>query len=331
METAMIKNRYETIYPKLVNLFSWTVDKRVLLSIAGIYALGEKGFDAGRLREVADALKKRSGLFSPVRGQFHPLISALLDASGEGELPQEMADDLFEKQEILQGLGFRNTIHSYLAATLLSDEEGEARREAIAGKMLFDEMKQRHRILTSDDDYTFAVLLGSQAISPSELAEVMHQYYQDLKTRGFRFGNELQWMSQTITYGNAAFEESRAEKASEIRNRLKAEGLKVKPLHYPAIGLLTVFHVEQSQVEHIVETAKALSEMKLFRWYKEMALSAAIQSVLMEMTTGEQAAHIGIAASVEQVLRAQQAIMASSGAAAAAAAASAGGGGDGGS
>lgn len=327
METAMIKNRYETIYPKLVDLFSWTVDKRVLLSIAGIYALGEKDFDARRLREVADALKKRSGFFSPVRGQFHPLISALLDASGEGA--QEMADNLFEKQEILQGLGFRNTIHSYLAATLLSDEEGEARREAIAGKMLFDEMKQRHRFLTSDDDYTFAVLLGSQAVSPSELADAMHQYYQDLKTRGFRFGNELQWMSQTITYGNSSYEESLAAKASEIRGRLKAEGLKVKPLHYPAIGLLTVFHVEQSQVDHIVETAKVLSEMKLFRWYKEMALSAAIQSVLMEMTTGEQAAHIGIAASVEQVLRAQQAIMASSGAAAAASAAAAGGGGDG--
>ncbi|MCM3087638.1 DUF4003 domain-containing protein [Bhargavaea ginsengi] len=327
METAMIKNRYEMIYPKLVDLFSWTVDKRVLLSIAGIYALGEKEFDARRLREVADALKKRSGLFSPVRGQFHPLISALLDVSGDGAT--EMADDLFEKQEILHGLGFRNTIHSYLAATLLSDEEGEARREAIAGKMLYDEMKRRHRFLTSDDDYTFAVLLGSQATSPSELADVMHRYYQDLKVRGFRFGNELQWMSQTVTYGNAAYEESRSAKASEIRNRLKAEGLKIKPIHYPAIGLLTVFHVEQSQIERIVETAKALSEMKLFRWYKEMALSAAIQSVLMEMTTGEQAAHIGIAASVEQVLRAQQAIMASSGAAAAASAAAAGGGGDG--
>lgn len=329
MEATMIKNRYETIYPKLVNLFSWTIDKRVLLSIAGIYALGDKEFDARRLREVADALKKRSGLFSPVRGQFHPLISALLDASGEGA--QELAENLFEKQEILRELGFRNTIHSYLAATLLPDEEREARREAIAGKMLYDEMKRRHRFLTSDDDYTFAVLLGGQADRPSELADIMHRYYQDLKMCGFRFGNELQWMSQTITYGNAAYEEKRVEKASEIRGRLKAEGLKVKPIHYPAIGLLAVFHVEQPQVECIVETAKVLSEMKLFRWYKEMALSAAIQSVLMELATGEQAAHVGIAASVEQVLRAQQAIMASSGAAAAAAAASAGGGGDGGS
>ncbi|MCW1928979.1 DUF4003 domain-containing protein [Bhargavaea beijingensis] len=329
MEATMIKNRYEAIYPKLTNLFSWTIDKRVLLSIAGIYALGEKEFDARRLREVADALKKRSGLFSPVRGQFHPLIAALLDASGEGA--QELAENLFEKQEILRELGFRNTIHSYLAATLLPDEEREARREAIAGKMLYDEMKRRHRFLTSDDDYTFAVLLGSQADHPSELADRMHRYYQDLKMHGFRFGNELQWMSQTITYGNAAYEESRSTTASEIRGRLKSEGLKVKPIHYPAIGLLTVFHVEQSQVDRIVETAKTLSEMKLFRWYKEMALSAAIQSVLMEMTTGEQAAHIGIAASVEQVLRAQQAIMASSGAAAATAASSSGGGGDGGS
>ncbi|MET3574139.1 DUF4003 family protein [Bhargavaea ullalensis] len=325
MENAELKGRFEEVYPKLQNLFSWTVDKRILLSMAGAYALADRPFDGRRLMEISDELKRRSGWFSPVRGQIHPMLATLLD-NQEGTA-ESVVDDLMENQEMLRGLGFRNTIHSYLAAILLPNGGPEARKRAVAGKLLYDEMKRRHRFLTSDDDYAFAVLLGEEGGSPEKLADVMKEYYSELRSLGFRAGNELQWMSQTLTYGNASFDRKRAEAAADLRERFKKAGVKLKPLHYPMLGFLAAFHVEQSAVDRIVGVTRALSDMKLFRWYREMAFSFGIQAVLKEAAGADNAVDIGMAASIEQILRAQQAAMAAGVAASAAAASSSGNGG----
>lgn len=323
MESAELEGRFEDVYPKLQNLFSRMVDKRILLSMAGVYAFGDRPYGGQRLMEISDMLKRHSGWFSPVRGQIHPMIAVLLDGQ-EGD-PETVVRDLFDKQDMLRGLGFRNTIHSYLAAILIPDDEAEARRQAIAGKLLYDEMKRRHRFLTSDDDYAFAVLLGTEGRNPEALAGVMNDYYKELRSLGFRAGNELQWMSQALTYGNAEFIQGRAEEAAELRDRFKRAGMKLKPLHYPMLGFLAAFHVEQPAVDRIVDVTRSLAGMKLFRWYREMAFSFGIQAVLKEAAGAERAVDIGMAASIEQILRAQQAAMAASVAASAAAASSSGG------
>ena len=61
-------------------------------------------------------------------------------------------------------------------------------------------MKKHHFFLTSDDDYTYAVLLGKRGFNPVEHAKSMRMYYDALRREGFRSGNELQWLSQVMTY-----------------------------------------------------------------------------------------------------------------------------------
>ena len=42
--------------------------------------------------------------------------------------------------------------------------------------------------------------LGKRGADPIEHAKSMRVYYDALKTEGFRSGNELQWLSQVMTY-----------------------------------------------------------------------------------------------------------------------------------
>ena len=82
-----------------------------------------------------DAIKQKAGWFSPLRGNLLPMMAAFLDKPGV-DIEKEVIR-LFEKQRILRTFGFRNTIHSYLAALLMTndkefyDNEARARESVI--------------------------------------------------------------------------------------------------------------------------------------------------------------------------------------------------------
>lgn len=315
MHLDMIRQEVETTYDKVKSLAGWSVDKNVVLTITSYYVTAEKEFNAVDFNRAVAALKERAGWFSPLRGHLLPIMAAFLTRSNDsidGE-----ADQLMDKQRVLKQAGFRNTIHSYLAAMLMDNDAARFEEEATRAKKLYDAMKKQHFFLTSDDDYAYAVLLGKMGNDPEEHAKAMRTYYDALHGEGFKTGNELQWLSQVMTYMDITFQPQLVKRAWEIFGMLREE-LKAKPVHYPMIGFLTVFDVGNGEISEIIRLAKELEQSKRFKWNKEMALSVAIGHVMHRLTERADQVSVSLAASVEMILRAQQAVMAATVAAVAA-------------
>lgn len=318
MSTDVFRKEVEMTYEQVKSLAGWTVDKDVVLTITSYYVTSEREFNAESLNRAMSAIKEKTGWFSPLRGNLLPMIAAFLDRPGvniEAEVSR-----LFDKQRMLRSVGFRNTIHSYLAALLMTDDADLYDNEARQAKALYVEMKKRHYFLTSDDDYAYAVLLGNRGFNPVEHAHSMRLYYDALRKQGFRGGNELQWMAQVLTYVEASFQEKTILRAEEIQNVLK-EKTKVRQVHYPMIGFLTVFGVKDKELMKIINLTSSLEETKILKGKREMALSIAIGYVLNELIESQKMLSISLATSTELIIQAQQAIMAATIAAMASAAA----------
>lgn len=307
VDTNAIRREVEMTYEKVKSLAGWTVDKDVVLTITSYYVTSEREFDAESLSRAMDAIKEKTGWFSPLRGNLLPMIAAFLDKPGV-EIEREVAR-LFDKQRILRAVSFRNTIHSYLAALLMTNDSDLYDDEARQAKALYGEMKKQHYFLTSDDDYAYAVLLGNRGYNPIDHAKSMRMYYDALRKEGFRGGNELQWMSQVMTYVKAEFDQKFVSKAIEILAQFKRQ-TKVRPLHYPMIGFLTVFEVQGNDLQRVIDLTLSLEESKILKWKREMALSIAIGYVMHELTEKGETANISLATSVELIIQAQQAVMA---------------------
>lgn len=307
MDANVIRQEVETTYEKVKSLAGWTVDKNVVLTITSYYVTSEREFDAASLSRVMDTLKSRAGWLSPLRGNLLPMMAAFLDQPG-ADIDKE-TERLFAKQQALKDLGFRNTIHSYLAALLLTNDPDLYENEARQAKRLYDAIKKQHFFLTSDDDYAYAVLLGKRGADPIEHAKSMRVYYNALKTEGFRSGNEMQWLSQVMTYIQIEFEPKLLARAAEVLTLFK-RNTKVRPVHYPMIGFLTVFEVDDIELMNIVELTHILEESKPFKWNREMALSIAIGYIMHKLTESAEEASIRLATSVELIIQAQQAVMA---------------------
>lgn len=307
MDTNMIRKEVEMTYEKVKSLAGWTVEKDVVLTITSYYVTSEREFDAESLSRAMDAIKQEAGWFSPLRGNLLPMIAAFLDKPGVDI--QEEVTRLFDKQRILRAVSFRNTIHSYLAALLMSNDANLYDDEARQAKALYVEMKKHHYFLTSDDDYAYAVLLGNRGFNPVEHAKSMRMYYDALRKEGFRGGNELQWMSQVMTYVKVSFDEAFVSRAIEIIDHFKRQ-TKVRQIHYPMIGFLTIFGVQDKQLNHIVDLTLSLEKSKVLKGKREMALSIAMGYVMHMLTENGEAANVSFATSIELIIQAQQAVMA---------------------
>lgn len=307
MDANVVRQEVETTYEKVKSLAGWTVDKNVVLTITSYYVTSEREFDAESLSRAMDELKSRSGWLSPLRGNLLPMMAAFLDQPGTDIV--EEVERLFAKQQVLKGMGFRNTIHSYLAALLLTDDPEQHENEARQAKKLYDAMKKQHFFLTSDDDYAYAVLLGKRGEDASAHAKAMRVYYDALRAEGFRAGNELQWLAQVMTYIHIEFDEKLVARATEVLMQCK-QSTKVRPVHYPMIGFLTVFGVDDTEVGKIIELTLALERAKPFKSNREMALSIGIGYIMHMLTENAEEATISLATSVELIVQAQQAIMA---------------------
>lgn len=303
----MIRRELETTYDQVKSLAGWSVDKNVVLTITSFYVTAGREFSAVDFNRAMEALKARSGWFSPLRGNLLPMMAALLTQSAP--LIEEEADRLIEKQRVLKQAGFRNTIHSYLAAFLMDDDRSLFEEEAVRAKKLYDAMKKKHFFLTSDDDYAYAMLLGKNKEDPEAHAEAMRTYYDALRNKSFKMGNELQWMSQVMTYVDIEFENRRVERAAEMFDKFQ-QNLKAKPVHYPMIGFLAVFGISDEKVKDIIILTKQFEQSKCFKWNREMALSVAIGYIAYQSTESPVQMSVSLAASIEMILQAQQAVMA---------------------
>ncbi|WP_342599507.1 DUF4003 family protein [Psychrobacillus sp. FSL H8-0483] len=303
----MINQKIEETFSLLKKAVGWGVDKRVTLSLAGYYVILEKKFDEKRFKDMEACIKKKAGIFSPLRSHLHPLFVATLDAGGLD--PEQAVDLLLEKVEALKKSSFKVNSYTYLAALLMSDEKEAWAEEMTRAQQLMTDMKKHHRFLTSSDDYPYAMFLGKLDGDTVVRAESMNRYYQDLRNHKFYSGNELQWMSQVLTYSSPDYDEDLVARAVIIRDGLKSVKIKTNGSQYPMIGFMAVLKMTEEQLNAIVSTYESLASMKLFAWYKESAFPIALGWEMRSSKDTYTTAAISMATSLEMLLQAQQAMM----------------------
>lgn len=311
---------YTGIFETLKKELRWKIsNNQLLMAIAATYLTGDKSFDSKRFLFIADEIKKQSKPLSIWRSQSRFPIAALMDIhfdDAADRIPQ-----LFHLYDQIVAAKFhRGAFTCIAAATLLvqgknSQEEAEA---VIArAKEVYQGMKQEHRFLTSSEDYPIAIALACQ--NRDDIMEEAAHQYDDLYRRGFRKGNDLQFLSHILALGSPYSAQPLTSNAATALDAMKDSGLKPKPSYYPFIGMLALLPDIQNHVHMVQVLYDKLKTQKHFKWQKDMNIMLATVLVVKEQLEDDTMVDTSLFTIIESILQAQQAALTAAAVSAAAA------------
>ena len=316
MDSALIENHFTQTVEMIAKAAGWTVDRKIILAIASMHVASGRTFDAEKYKEIIQEMKKQSSWVSPLRSSVgHSIAGSLM----EEQNPQQAVANLIENEKILREAKFKSGNFSFIGAQFLTKDQQEKRAHAQKARALYEAIRKHHRFLTSFDDIPYTVLLSQSNDDVEMRAEVMNRYYKELRTYHFSAGNELQWLSQVMTFLSAQYDVNLAPSVVTIRDTLKKQGVKVKYMHYPLLGFLAILKLDHTQLQQIIDLYHELRGLKLLKWHRELVLFMAIQIVIYDIAIVQQKLSMTILSSIELLIQAQQAAFMASVMAAAAA------------
>lgn len=306
MDYALIENELTNTVEDVSKAAGWTVDRKIVLAIASKFVASGKTFDAIRYKNVLQEMKKQSSWMSPLRTTVGYSIAANLL---EQEDTEKAVENLLTNVSILKEAKFRSGNFSYIGAQFLTEDEQNKKAHAQAARTLFDAIRKHHPFLTSYEDIPYAVLLSSPSDDVELRAETMNQYYKELRTYNFNAGNELQWLSQVLTFLSPQFDVNLAPNVVALRDTLKKQNVKVKAMHYPLLGFLAILSLTKAQLQDIIDLYQELKDLKLLKWHREFVLFMAVQIAIYDMAKVQKSLSMTIMSSIELLIQAQQAAM----------------------
>ncbi|MDN7246621.1 DUF4003 family protein [Planococcus shenhongbingii] len=291
----------EQTYKEVAKTLGWAVDKRVALVITTFYLTQGSGFRKKEHEEAAEVIKKKEGWTSPLKYYMFHIAAAFLALQGN---PETGLEKLNVNQHKLNEAGFRKSSYTFLAAFLMQDENGASR-----AKELYDQMRQHHKFLTSGEDVPYAVLLGKREGTAEERAATMNAYYRELREHGFSIGNDLQWLSQIMTFNSSVYDPEVVGRVLAVRDFLQNEKIKIQPVQYQILGFLAITKASSAILQTIIDNTKKLENTKLFKWYKDAAFATAVQFEIADLIGNREAAAAAFSTSFEMIMQVQQAAM----------------------
>lgn len=302
----MIENRFTNTVEDVSKAVGRMVDRKIVLAIASKYVASGELFDSVKYKEVLQEMKTQTSWTSPLRTAVGYSIAANLM---EQEDTEQAVENLLNNVNIMKEVKFRSGNFSFIGAQFLTEEASEKRAHAQAARALFDAIRKHHKFLTSYDDIPYAVLLSSPSDDVELRAETMNRYYKELRTYNFNAGNELQWLSQVLTFLSPQYDNKLVPNVATIRDTLMNQDVKVKTMHYPLLGFLAILEVNQVQLQQIGDLYHELKGMKLLKWHRDFVLFMAIQIAIYNIAQVQQSLSMTITSSIELLIQAQQAAM----------------------
>ncbi|WP_405027021.1 DUF4003 family protein [Lysinibacillus boronitolerans] len=306
MDYVMIENEFANIVEDVSKAAGWTVDRKIVLAIASTFVASGKTFDATKYKNVLQEMKKQSTWMSPLRTTVGYSIAANLMEQDDAE---NAVKNLLTNVSILKEVKFRSGNFSYIGAQFLTEDEQDKKAHAQAARALFDAIRKHHPFLTSYEDIPYAVLLSSPSDDVEMRAATMNRYYKELRTYNFNAGNELQWLSQVLTFFSPQFDGQLVSDVVALRDVLKKQSVKVKAMHYPLLGFLAILNLNKTQLQGLIDLYHELKDMKLLKWHREFVLFMAVQIAIYDMAKVQKSLSMTIMSSIELLIQAQQAAM----------------------
>ena len=303
MDYAIIENEFTNTVEDVSKAVGWTVDRKIVLAIASTFVASGKNFDAVQYKNILQEMKKQSSWMSPLRTTLGYSIAANLMEQGDAE---EAVKDLLTNVNVLKEAKFRSGNFSYIGAQFLTEDKNA---HAHAARALFDAIRNHHPFLTSYEDIPYVVLLSSPSDDVELRAETMNRYYKELRTYNFNAGNELQWLSQVLTFLSPQFDRQLVPNVVTIRDTLKKQNVKVKAMHYPLLGFLAILNLNHNQLQDVINLYHELKDLKILKWHREFVLFMAIQIAIYDMAKVQKSLSMTIMSSIELLIQAQHAAM----------------------
>lgn len=306
MDFVIIENQFTQTVDEVAKAAGWTVDRKIVLAIASTYVASGKTFDAKKYKEILQEMKKQTSWVSPLRTSVgHSIAASLM----EDENSEKAVENLIKNEKILKEAKFKSGSFSFIGAQFLTKNDNEKREHAQNARALYEAIRKHHRFLTSFDDIPYTVLLSGPNEDVVLRAETMNRYYKELRTYNFSAGNELQWLSQVMTFSSAQYDSNLVSSVVAIRDTLKKQDVKVKYMHYPLLGFLAILKLNAVQLQQIIVLYHELKGMKLLKWHREFVLFMAVQIAIYDMAIVQQSLSMAIMSSIELLIQAQQAAM----------------------
>lgn len=303
MDYVMIENEFANTVEEVSKAAGWTVDRKIVLAIASTFVASGKTFDATKYKNVLLEMKKQSSWLSPLRTTVGYSIAANLMEQDDAE---KAVKNLLTNVSILKEAKFRSGNFSYIGAQFLTEDEQDKKTHAQAARALFDAIRKHHPFLTSYEDIPYAILLSSPSDDVELRADTMNQYYKELRTSNFNAGNELQWLSQVLTFLSPKFDGQLVPDVVTLRDGLKKQNVKVKAMHYPLLGFLAILNLDKAQLQGLIDLYHELKDMKLLKWHREFVLFMAVQFAIYDMAKVQKSLSMTIMSSIELLIQARQ-------------------------
>lgn len=314
---------YHDIYRQLREKLKWKLsDRRIIMIIASIYVMNDRPFSLERFLQVSDRIKKESGFFSPLRSYLRFLIAAMLDVHFDNA--EEQFQQLLRLYKKMTDGGFSRGSFTYLSAmTLLTGNNQEHVDDRIRKALLiYKGMKKEHYFLTSTSDYPLAVLLAEREEGVEKILLDMEGFYRQLHVKGFRKGNDLQFLSHVLSLDPERDMQELVRRTDTIYGKLKQSGMNIKTMHYSDIGMLALIPGADEEIKRIPQLARDLEAGKHFG-QRDVSIKLAIHFIVHEKLKESNLVETGLTAAIETMIQAaQQAAMIASIAAISAASAS---------
>lgn len=229
---------------------------------AFFYTLKGRDADASAIKNARRIIRDNAGIFSSFRGNTVLCISTLLALT---ENPEELFANTMNVYRMLKQLKFRGSDHLALAAyQIASGTTPDAfQQTAERARSFYEGFKRNHWLLTGQDDYIYAAMLGLTDLDVSSATNRMEQFYGTLKPE-FWSGNSVQSLTQILVLG----EESSGTIARllSLRNRFRDQRMKIdKEYTLPSLGILAMIPVDDRQiVADVKEVTEYLRSQKGF-------------------------------------------------------------------
>ena len=247
--------------------FAWNMG---LMSLTAALVLTEKGIEAkkDKLKECEAILKNHASVFSEFRGNIKVPFICKMAASDNPERYFTQVETVYKMLNAKKLLGNEYKI---LAAMTICDYVSENEYSTYVAKTnaIYEQMKEKHRWLTSDEDMPFAAILAVSDIEISKLIDEMESCYTILKG-SFSDSNAVQSLSHVLALGDMP-SETKCARVEQIFDALKKQnhkfgsGHELSSLGALALGDLSVDEIAAmiSEVDDFLKVQRGFGALSL--------------------------------------------------------------------
>ncbi|MTI46439.1 DUF4003 family protein [Sporosalibacterium faouarense] len=309
---------YLEIYHELYRELKWKTNNQILMMISLLYTINEKKFVLSDLIDLSEYIRKNASIFSTLRS--HQRFTTAASLITKFDEPKKAFNELIELHDLLVSSGLKKGPYTIISAlALMTTRQHDISLEERIDKALaiYKGMKGYHFFLTSQGDYPLAILLSKSELPTEVLMEEIEFYYSNLSQLDFKKGNDLQFLSHILMLTNTENKLLIINRCNRLLEQLINEDLKIRKMHYPQIGLMSIVDRElDEEITLINEISNRFNNTKEFKSSKDMNLTMAtllvISSVIKNLYDDITIIETGISTSIEALVQAQNAALISS-------------------